>query len=313
MKFWTYLQGMMRYPPATQPWEDDLRMADFQDNVQHIDNLGYDAIAVPEHIVMPLTLGEAMGHYWMEALTSMAFIAGATKRAAVTCTVSVLPYHNPLVYAKAISTLDVLCDGRVMLTFGIGHAEEEFKALGIPYKDRGRITDEYLAVMQELWTADRPSYDGEWIKFDDIAFEPKPISKPYPPIWIGGNSKAAVRRAAKYGDGWNPFAITAEELPPFLDYLHEQPEFQARERPFDIAMMLANPEVDEVSHLPIDGSKDGRAHVPVGTEQTIDGIGRLQDAGVNWTMVPPPMCKDRNEYKDWLQWVAEEIIPEFRD
>lgn len=312
MKFWTYLQGMMRYPAASQPWEDDLRPEDYQRIVRHIDDLGYDAIAVPEHIVMPLELGETMGHYWLEGLTSMAFIAGATKHVKVNCTMSVLPYHDPIVYAKAISTLDVMSGGRVMMGIGVGHAEEEFKALGVPYADRGRMTDEYLQVMKELWTADRPRYDGEWVQFDGIAFEPKPVSQPHPPIWIGGNSKAAIRRAARYGDGWNPWLITVDDLPELLEYLHDQPEFQERTREFDIALMLANLEVGENHHRATDGSEHGRAKVLTEKGQIIDAIGKAHDAGVTWTMLPAPMFADHFEYMDWLQWSAEEILPVFK-
>jgi probable F420-dependent oxidoreductase len=302
----------MRYPAASQPWEDNLRTEDFQAIVRHVDDLGYDAIAVPEHIVMPLELGEALGHYWMEGLTSMAFIAGATRRVKVICTVSVLPYHNPIVYAKAIATLDVLSGGRVMLGIGVGHAEEEFKALDVPFADRGRMTDEYLQVMKELWTADRPAYEGEWINFDRIAFEPKPVSKPHPPIWIGGNTKAAIRRAARYGDGWNPWLITVDDLPDKLAYLHDQPEFQARAADFEIALMLANLEVGENHHRPTSGTGDGRARVPSDKGQIIDAIGKAHNAGVTWTMLPAPMFADQFEYMDWLQWVAEEILPEFK-
>jgi probable F420-dependent oxidoreductase len=312
MKFWTYLQGLMRYPPATQPWEDDLRSQDFQTLVRHIDRVGYDAIAVPEHIVMPLSLGEAMGHYWLEALTTMAFIAGATERVAVNCTVSVLPYHHPVVYAKAIATLDVMSGGRVMMGFGAGHAQEEFEALGVPFADRGRMTDEYRRAMRELWSADRPTFEGEWVRFSDIAFEPKPVSKPHPPIWIGGNSKASIRRAVRYGDAWNPWQFTVEELPPMLEYLYAQPEYQQRDRPFDIAVMLANPAVNEEDHRPNDGTEDGRAHAPIEKHEIIDVIGRAQDAGVTWCTIPAPMFADMHEYMDWLQWAAEEILPVFR-
>src|SRR5438046_9328125 len=145
MRFSVGMPGLDRYPPGFSPeWAMEMEPRDFQTIARTAEELGYDAINIPEHIVMPADLVGTMGSHWPHALTTMAFVAGATSRIRVNSCVIVLPYHEPVVLAKAVSTLDVLSGGRLTLTFGVGHAEHEFEALGVPFHRRGRISDEYL-------------------------------------------------------------------------------------------------------------------------------------------------------------------------
>ena len=110
--------------------------------------------------------------------------------------------------AKILSTLDVLSSGRVILGVGVGWMEEEFQALGLDtYKERGAVTDEYLQLYKELWTKESPSFQGKYYQISNTGFEPKPVQKPHPPIWVGGHTGPAIRRAAKYGDGWMPIGL----------------------------------------------------------------------------------------------------------
>ena len=229
MRFSTGMPGLTRYPPGYSPeWAMELTSADFQQIARRSEELGYDSINIPEHIVMPDDLAPAMGAYWPSAPTAMSFVAGATTRVQANSCLIVLPYHNPIVLAKTVATLDVMSGGRVMLTFGVGHAENEFKSLGVPFHRRGRITDEYVEAMVALWTEEAPSYLGEFVQFDGIRFEPKPVQRPYPPIWFGGNSSAALRRVARYGTGWMPWLVTPEELPGRLDELRQMPGYGER-------------------------------------------------------------------------------------
>ncbi len=140
MKFATGLPGLMRYPPSQFPpggdnWQERLTSEDFQRIAQVTEQLGYDAITVSEHIVMPRVLVGSMGAYWPDALTAMTFIAGATTKIRVNSSVIVLPYHEPLAFAKAIATLDVLSSGRVTLTFGVGMARGEFDSASRPVRE----------------------------------------------------------------------------------------------------------------------------------------------------------------------------------
>ena len=107
--------------------------------------------------------------------------------------------------AKTLATLDVLSKGRLVVGIGVGWMKEEFEALGLPpFEERGAVTNEYLRIFKELWTSDNPSYTGKYCSFSNINFLPKPVQKPHPPLWVGGESMAAVRRAAELCDGWYP-------------------------------------------------------------------------------------------------------------
>ena len=142
----------------------------------------------------------------MEQFTLLAWLAAVTHKIRLLTSVVVVPHRNPLVMAKAIATTDQLSGGRVTVGCGAGWMREEFEALNIADFDaRGRVTDEYIGVMMALWQQDRASFHGEFIDFSDVSAEPKPVQRPHPPIWIGGESMPAIRRTVKLGDAWYPF------------------------------------------------------------------------------------------------------------
>jgi probable F420-dependent oxidoreductase len=301
MRFSTSIPGVFHYPPVSAAWEADMRPGDFQLVARTIDELGFDAIAVPEHIVMPTEMVSLMGSSWPHALTVMAFVAGATTRMIVDSSVIVLPYHHPVVLAKAVSTLDGLTGGRVRLSVGVGHAEREFEILDVPFHERGRMTDEYLAAMIELWTSDEPAYHGRFVDFSDVVFDPKPVQHPHPPIWVGGNSKAAMRRAVRH-DGWYPWLITAADLPEQLEYLRSLPEFEARTAPLDVCMPLVPLAVDE-QHRRTDMT--GRTTLGRDAQAHVDAVGELAEIGVTWTSVAVPPARSLDEHIDSLCWFSD--------
>ena len=181
------------------------------------ERLGFHFVSVNDHIVVP---GDIESRYpyseggdWaaasvgecLEQLTTLAFLAGCTKRVRLLTSVMVVPHRQPILAAKMITTADVLSGGRVILGCGAGWMKEEFEAVGAPpFEERGRATDEYIAAFKELWTKDAPKFAGKHVAFDNVLFRPKPIQKPHPPVWIGGESQAAMQRAIKLGDGWYP-------------------------------------------------------------------------------------------------------------
>jgi probable F420-dependent oxidoreductase len=311
MRFSTGMPGLIHYPPAFTPeWQKKLGARDFQLIARKADELGYDAINIPEHIVMPDSLAAAMGTYFPHALTAMAFIAGATSTIRVNSCVIVLPYHNPVVLAKAVSTLDVMSGGRVMLTFGVGHAEDEFEALGIPFHHRGRIADEYVEALGVLWTEDAPSYRGQFVKFENVKFDPKPIQRPTPPIWFGGNSAAALRRVARYGTGWMPWLVTPDQLPLRLEELRQLPGY-GEHGEVDVWFPPAPIRIREEDHtLTADRPHDRFSSA----QEVIDAIGALRDMGVTWTAIPYPGSDESSlpEYLDRLAWGAETVMPLFQ-
>jgi len=116
----------------------------------------------------------------------------------------IVPYRNPVLTAKMVASLDALSGGRVVLGIGAGWVPEESAALGVPFAERGAMTDEYLAAMRELWTSPAPSFSGKYTQFSELRCEPRPIQKPHPPIWVGGHSRAALRRTVEFGAAWHP-------------------------------------------------------------------------------------------------------------
>ena len=205
----------------------------------------------------------------------------------------VLPYHNPIVLAKAVATLDVMSGGRVTLTFGVGHAEHEFEILGVPFHRRGQITDEYVKAMQELWTADEPSFQGEFVSFKGLQFEPKPRQKPHPPLWFGGNSHTAMRRVAHDGTGWMPWLITPDELPDRLGLLHQLPGY-GKNGEVDIWFPPSPIRIREDNHeLTADKPQDSFSS----PQEVIDAIGRLRDMGVTWTGIPYPRPRSDQSHR----------------
>jgi probable F420-dependent oxidoreductase len=312
VRFVTGMPGLSRYPPVEPPWAPKMSTADIQRLARGIDDLGFDGLLVPEHIVLPPDLAEAMGAHWPHALTAMSFLAGATTRLTVISAIVILPLHTPVVLAKEIATLDVLSGGRLIVAFGVGHAAEEFEALGVRFDQRGRMADEYLEAMSVLWSEDVPSFTGDYVRFADIRFEPKPIQKPHPPIWIGGNSRASLRRAARW-QGWFPWQVTAAELPLRLAELRRDRTFADGGDPFDVMLPVSPVRVDERDHRPLDAG--GGAPIPPASAQAaVDAVGALAEIGVTWTSVPPPGPPSRtlDEYLERLDWVAREVMCHFR-
>ena len=181
------------------------------------EELGFASVAVPDHIVPPDDFGDIYPYTetgrmsWgpsgdvLEMMTLMTFIAGCTEKLRVISGVMVLPLRNPLLVAKMIATLDVLSGGRVAVGCGVGWEDKEFETIGAPpFAERGRVANEYLRLFKEVWTSSEPRFEGAYVQFRDTPFFPKPVQKPHPPIWAGGESPPAIRRAATLGDAWYP-------------------------------------------------------------------------------------------------------------
>ena len=176
------------------------------------EELGYDSVWVSDHVVVPRANIPNFGTTIFDPLVTLGVVAGATRRVQLGTTVLIVPYRNAVVTAKMVSSLDALSGGRVVLGVGAGWVAAESAMLGVPFAERGAMTDEYLRAMQELWTSPTPSFAGRYTQFGDVVFEPKPIQKPHPPIWVGGHSRAALRRAAEFGAAWHPINRAPAEL-----------------------------------------------------------------------------------------------------
>ena len=181
------------------------------------DELGYAVMMFPDHVVLPNEVDSPYPYTQSgifpatdtnettEQLTMLAFLAGQTESIRLVTSVMIVPHRPPVLTAKILSTIDVLSKGRVTVGVGVGWLQKEFEALQTPpFKERGAVTDEYIRIFKELWTSESPSFEGKYCSFSDLAFLPKPVQKPHPPIWVGGESRRALRRAAELGDGWQP-------------------------------------------------------------------------------------------------------------
>ena len=150
---------------------------------------------------------------WLDPLLGLSFIAAVTTRIQLATGVLLLPEHNPVLAAKQAATLDTLSGGRMVLGVGIGWSAEEFAALGVPFERRGRRAAEYVAAMRALWADDVASFSGEFVRFGEVRVNPRPVRDRRIPVVVGGNSDAALRRAAEFGDGWYGFFLPASSVP----------------------------------------------------------------------------------------------------
>jgi probable F420-dependent oxidoreductase len=187
--------------------------------------LGYDYLTLTDHIVLPnlrvpgypysesgefFSEGPEIRH---ELLTAAAFVAAQTSRIRLVLAVMVVPHRPALLAAKMLSTLDVLSGGRLVIGIGSGWLQAEFAAVvRPPFAERGAVTDEYLQAFRTLWTDETPRFTGRWVRFEAIQFAPKPLQKPHPPIWVGGESGPSLRRAARFGDAWYPIGSNNRHL-----------------------------------------------------------------------------------------------------
>lgn len=187
---------------------------------QRAEDLGYDSVWVSDHIILPREVSSFYPYSpdgvatftpdqpYYEPIATLNFLAGCTHRVRLGTHVLILPYRNPVLTAKMLATLDVLSRGRVILGAGVGWMEEEFRALGLSnFAQRGAVTNEYLRLFKELWTSREPEFHGEHYDVAGAGFLPKPVQQPHPPIWVGGHTGPALRRAAELGDGWMPIGL----------------------------------------------------------------------------------------------------------
>lgn len=189
----------------------------------HAESQGLDSVWVSDHVVFPATANSAYPHSEkglptenlspiFEALTTLSYVAGQTTNVKLGTSVLIPSLRHPILAAKIISTLDALSGGRLVLGVGAGWLEAEFELLGAAsFEQRGAVLEEIIEIWRRLWSQRRPSYRGRFFNFEEMIFDPPPAQKPGPPIWIGGNSDAALRRAARVGDGWHAARLSPED------------------------------------------------------------------------------------------------------
>src|SRR5215471_10212555 len=200
---------------------------------QLAEELGYDGIVTGDHITIPKQIAsqypyrkqaEELGYNpyavfttidWLDAFTVLALLIPVTEKVRLGTSVTIIPYRHPLEMARVVATLDVASGGRIIFGAGVGWMAEEFRLLGVPFEERAARTREYIAVMKEVWTKESRRFNGQFVQIDkDLHFAPRPVQKPHPPIWVGGESTPALKRVAEFGDGWHIGPVALEDVKP---------------------------------------------------------------------------------------------------
>ncbi|WP_324695974.1 TIGR03619 family F420-dependent LLM class oxidoreductase [Novosphingobium aerophilum] len=306
MKLAFAMPHMLELKATMQPWELAVTGADQTALAKWAEKLGFEMIAVPEHHVIPKAHVDLSGPFYFNAYTAMSHFAGATERVRVNSCIAILPAQHPIVTAKALATMDWLSSGRVTITFAVGWLEEEFALLGIPFHERGAMAEEYIQAILALWTQENPEFEGKYVSFRDVAFEPKPVQKPHIPVWFGGDADAVLKRTARYAQGWWPFLTKPETIPDRIDFIRSQPDYNGQLA--DVFYGISTARVGEghkVQHDP--SARPGQTG-----QQLLDRLGQLAEWGVTWSSIPIPNLPGIEAYRDYTQWIAEEIMPGLR-
>ena len=287
-----------------------------------------DFIGVNDHVVAPTDIkstypysengvwgGSATGEC-LDIMSVVSFLAAITSRIRLITSVLVAPHRPALLTAKMITSADVLSGGRLTIGLGTGWMQEELEALGAPpYRDRGNVTDEYIDVFRKVWKEERPSFKGHYCNFSPILFAPKPVQKFGPPIWIGGESPAAIKRTVQRGDGWYP----ASHNPRFM--LDTAPKYRnASAKLKNIAESFGrDPNSLDLGYCfvrpinPIEQKSNGGRDILTGSTDTIlNDIENFANAGVQ-TLICNIGGGDINEILDRITWLGQEIVPLIRD
>ncbi|HEX3948007.1 MAG TPA: TIGR03619 family F420-dependent LLM class oxidoreductase [Acidimicrobiales bacterium] len=242
---------------------------------------GFDAVYTTEHPFPDDGWLAHGGHHALDPLVALSFAAATTSRVRLHTNLFVLGYRNPFLAAKGLSTLDWLSGGRLIVGIGAGYLEKEFAALGASFEDRNDRVDESIRAMQAAWTGEPVDLSGTGYRADGNVMLPRPTQRPHPPIWIGGNSRRAIRRAVELGDGWSPFPAparaagrthtaalaTVEDLANGLAYAREHAVAVGREAPLEVCFIpsgLGMGRQDEVDVAAVVASCRALAAVGVG-------------------------------------------------
>ncbi len=273
-----------------------------------------DRVVTPWEITTPYPYSENQEFIvppdrpFLDSMTCLAFLAGCTQTIKLGISVLVLPYRHPLSWARVAVSVERLARGRLIMGVGVGWMVEEFAALGLPFKERGRMTDEQLEIIGRLWTEEHISFEGQHYRFHDLAFYPKPLQQPRLPIWVGGEGAAARRRAAKYGDAWFPYfvRITPARLRSYYDEVRRLAEQYGRQ-PEAVALTCCS--AIEVTRDPVPQDEEVLRGSP---EQLLTALQAYQACGVQHMALQfsVPRWPERLEQ---IARFAQEVMPHLQD
>jgi probable F420-dependent oxidoreductase len=292
------------------------------------EELGADSLWAVDHVVIPYGF-EAVYPYgahrfgsgpdhpvdWWDCLSVLSFLAARTERIQVGTGVLILPYRHPLATAKAVATIDALSGGRVLFGVGVGWLRDEFVALQLEtFESRGQVMDEQLEIIRAAWTQERVRFDGRFYRFPEVSVTPKPVRPGGPPILVGGNSPAALRRVVRFGDGWHALMLLPDEIAAHRRQLEARAAEVEREGPIPVTLVTALHLSKDASIYPSLTHEERQAAVTGTPDQVVDQLAAYRRAGVEhiqlvagadatfgaWTQV------------DTMEFVLREVWPAVR-
>jgi probable F420-dependent oxidoreductase len=281
------------------------------------ERLGFDSVFAAHHVVLPYEreseypykrsgteIAMSPGMQWLDPLVVLSMVAGATDRIGLGTSVLVLPYRNPVNLAAEVAALDVLSGGRFVLGVGAGWMREEFATLGLDPAERGARTDEYIQVLRTLWRDDPASFHGRFVDFDGTVLATRPQTDGGPPVWVGGNTDAGLRRALRHGDGWHGFEVYPEEIADLrgrLDRLGAEVGRDPGEVDLSVARGLIPPGREEESFIPERRMLGGSA------EAIVEELSAYAEQGVDHVLIQVSLLAPL--VPEALEWVATEVLP----
>lgn len=261
---------------------------------QAAEQAGYDSLWAADHVLVHQRFSDFC---LIETFVTLGYVAAITETITLGTTVLVLPQREPVLAAKQAAAVDQYSNGRLILGIGVGWMEDEYRYLGADFRRRGRMMDEWIDVMQVLWKEEQPAFKGEWISFEETAFEPKPAQNGGPPLTIGGVSDAAIRRAATKGIGWHPIQIAPEEVAAGVAKLRAWADGSPRTVIFHARTELGEQADPEVT--PMRGS----------IAEVNDLIGRYAEAGVEHMLFDFNTTPTAGAIQDQMERIASDVFP----
>lgn len=293
--------------------DDFLSINNMTETIRAIDKAGLDAVYVTDHPAPSHRWLHGGGHATLDPFVALTVVATASPRLRLHTHILVLAYRNPFVVAKSVASLDRLSGGRVTLGIGTGYLKSEYSAVGVPFDERGSLTDEALTILRQAWTGEPVSHQGGHFEARETVVQPTPVQQPLP-IWGGGNAPRAIRRAVELCEGWSPFPASGvlsrtaktEELAN-LEQLRDKIRFAkvlsaeiGRTAPLDICVSAFGGTAEALN-----------SRTSAAVSQLVDEYCALVDAGVTWTTVALP-APSRAAFIDNVSWFGEEVANRVR-
>ena len=284
-------------------WEAEAGPDDLLAIARAADRAGFDYLASCDHVGIPRRLAAAMSTVWYDPVATLAFLAAATERVRLLSHVAIVGLRHPLLTAKQYATLDHLSAGRLILGVGAGHVQEEFEALGVDFRQRGPVLDECLDALRAALGPDEfPEHHGKLYDFEGLGQRPRPVQERIP-MWVGGSSPAAVRRAALKGDGWLPQGDPRDRLPAQIARIRELRERAGVRGPFTVGAIV------EPLYVGTPRWEVGRRTLTGGPRELAESLQAYPAMGVHQIQVRF-RSRSRGELTDQIAAFGAEVAPE---